>query len=83
MMTLRELLQALQTTDEKSLDQPVMIAYPSGAYDSIAKADFHYIGAAVIHLEEPARDIPDWFNKLPQEAKTEDLRRFLGIDPQK
>lgn len=53
-MKLRELLNRLQTTDERSLDQAVLVSSPAGGYYSIRDVDFNYLGAAIIHLARPS-----------------------------
>ena len=53
-MNLRELLNRLQTADERSLDQIVLVSPPAGGYYSIRDVDFNYVWAAVIHFSRPS-----------------------------
>jgi hypothetical protein len=53
-MKLRELLHRLQTADERSLDQTVLVSPSGGGYYVIRDVDFNYIGAAIVHLARPS-----------------------------
>lgn len=52
-MTLRELLKALNATDEAHLDKEVLVSPHTGGYDSISNVSVLYVGHPVIHLAQP------------------------------
>jgi hypothetical protein len=78
-MTLRELLDCLRATDEKSLDMEVVVCHPSGGYSPISHTSVLHAGLTVVHLAEPkaTEAVPDVWGESGDavaEVDPDDLR---------
>jgi hypothetical protein len=84
-MTLRELLESLRATDEKSLDMEVVVCHPSGGYSPISHTSVLGAGLRVIHLAEPKATegaAPDLWSASGDDvaaANPDDLRKVWRL----